>query len=467
MLHEQKFLFHTDAQPTGSKPLYNKNGDYSTWFNSLSLKNYLQYTIITSFGLKIEFEGEGIIEVLKNGRIHKEYSLFDNGHFFEIIQKLNNDSVLSLNIPKDSKVIIKSASWVLESQDQESEISCAIVICTHNRHDYVKNTIANLKKDLPKNWSVFVVDNDSKPKLEIECSDTIKYIKNPNTGGSGGFTRGLVEAIKSDKDYSHVLFMDDDIQIDARVLERTNLYLSILKDEYKEWFLSGGMLSLEEPTLLHELTARWNGIRVKHNNHNLDLSNFNNILKTQKKLKHKNQYGAWWFCVIPLTESVKKDLPMPFFVNGDDIEFSLRHSPGILTLNGISVWHEPFHLKYNAIKQHYLTVRNGLFINLKHNYPIISSLFMASLRYLLQRLKGNKKEADIVLYGINHFLLGPEILLEINNPFQIDINEIPTSTFLGLTKSLLKIIFSYNKMKKTKSTFILSDSLWHGINNNV
>jgi len=40
----------------------------------------------------------------------------------------------------------------------------------------------------------------------------VQLIPNKNVGGSGGFARGLVEALQENT-YSHFLFMDDDIEL--------------------------------------------------------------------------------------------------------------------------------------------------------------------------------------------------------------------------------------------------------------
>ena len=46
------------------------------------------------------------------------------------------------------------------------------------------------------------------------------------------------------------------------------------------------------------------------------------------------------------TKLIKENgLPLPIFVRGDDIEFSMRNNKEIVSLNGINVWHDPFILK--------------------------------------------------------------------------------------------------------------------------
>jgi len=45
----------------------------------------------------------------------------------------------------------------------------------------------------------------------------VQLIPNKNVGGSGGFARGLVEALQ---EYLPILFMDDDIELDSESIYR-------------------------------------------------------------------------------------------------------------------------------------------------------------------------------------------------------------------------------------------------------
>lgn len=456
---EEKFLLPKDDLPKGVSSLYSKGEDYTTWFNSLSIKKWLKYSNINSVILEIEYSGSGELYILDNNKVIETITLNESGYIKLPINDIESKKILSIRLGKSLNLL--KASWNLGHDGQLNLVKCCIVICTFNRHNFLLKTVSELSKSLPENWEVVIVDNSSTPEVSVIEDQRFTVVRNPNTGGSGGFTKGLTTALESD--YTHVLFMDDDIEIDGRVLTKTNNFLKVVKPEYLDWFLSGGMLVLDEPTKLHELSARYDGIRVRHNHHNLNLEEFESIKRTQEIVEYKNHYGAWWYCVIPLRKDL--DLPFPFFVNGDDIEFSLRHAPGILTLNGISVWHEAFHLKYNAIKQHYLTVRNSLFINLKHGINPVITMINFSARYFLQRVKGHKEEADLVLLGISDFLKGPTVLAERGNPFLI--KNTPSSNWLKFFMCFFSFIFKYKKIYNEVNFFMLDKKLWDGINYDV
>lgn len=76
-------------------------------------------------------------------------------------------------------------------------------------------------------------------------------LPNRNVGGSGGFTKGLIEAVESGL-YTHYLFMDDNIELDSEVIYK----LFPLYEYGKQYFaISGGILDLYKKHILHEAGA--------------------------------------------------------------------------------------------------------------------------------------------------------------------------------------------------------------------
>lgn len=71
-------------------------------------------------------------------------------------------------------------------------------------------------------------------------------------------------------------------------------------------------------------------------------------------------YAGWWYCCIPVEHIEDRGLPLPVFVRGDDVEFSLRNKPGFIALNGICIWHVGFAGKFNAAMELYQVHRNSL-----------------------------------------------------------------------------------------------------------
>ena len=157
--------------------------------------------------------------------------------------------------------------------------------------------------------------------------------------------------------------MDDDIVIELSAIERLYSMLKHLKAEHQAKFFAGAMLILDKPTIQHENTACFNRIIRNSFGHNFDLSEKNMLCKNETAPKRPNTYAAWWFCCIPIEQIKKIGYPLPIFIKCDDMEYSFRNQQDILTMNGISVWHEAFENKANLIMGYYFGNRNTLLMN--------------------------------------------------------------------------------------------------------
>ena len=77
---------------------------------------------------------------------------------------------------------------------------------------------------------------------------------------------------------------------------------------------------------------------------------------------HEDSYAGWWYCCIPVKKIDRSHLPVPLFIRGDDVEFSVANHAEFLTLNGICIWHKGFANKFNANLELYMVHRNSLII---------------------------------------------------------------------------------------------------------
>ncbi len=68
-------------------------------------------------------------------------------------------------------------------------------------------------------------------------------------------------------------------------------------------------------------------------------------------------YGGWWFFAFPIKQVTR--YPFPFFVRGDDINFSLANDFHITTLNGVVSFAEDFSDKESPMTL-YLDLRNHM-----------------------------------------------------------------------------------------------------------
>lgn len=116
------------------------------------------------------------------------------------------------------------------------------VICTYKREDYVQRNLRHLREtvlaqpqaEIARHLEVFVVDNGQTLRRDEVESLGIRLFPNKNLGGSGGFARGIIEALRRREEFSHVLLMDDDILLESNVLVKTIRFLQIVRSEHQD-----------------------------------------------------------------------------------------------------------------------------------------------------------------------------------------------------------------------------------------
>lgn len=366
--------------------------DFTTYFNSLSLKKWKRYTTIKALQLALQLEGHFQVTFHlydEKGSVRHSSVETESSYFTYSMEAEELNGVLlgfSLHCMSDAGQYI-GGQWNGEFTQWEDK-KIGISITTFKREKYVKRTMKLLhdfQKDHP--WlSVLVVDNGS--TLEEMQGERFHIIHNRNFGGSGGFTRGMIEYVEQGS-VDYVLLMDDDIVLETSALERTFSLLSGLKEECRDSFLSGAMLSLEKPCIQYENTARWGKIRLHGEGKNLNLVNASNLVQNEKVPSQKNRYGAWWYCAIPVHRIQEIGYPLPIFVKGDDMEYGIRNHREVLSMNGIGVWHQSFQSKMSPVVNYY-SDRNMLIIN---NYAegcnSITFVFAVTGRVIKRAVQGN------------------------------------------------------------------------------
>ena len=179
--------------------------------------------------------------------------------------------------------------------------------------------------------------------------------------GAGGFTRGMIEALK-DPAFTHVILMDDDIILNPDVLRKTGYFLSAVKKEWQDAPLGGALIERDIPWKQFECGAFWNRGKIQGCGQNLDLRRKDSLLKNTEVQNW--EYGGWWYCAIPVSAIREKGLPLPLFIHRDDIEYGIRLGK-LMTLNGIGVWHEAVIKKLPQMGEYY-DIRNMAIVNAIH-----------------------------------------------------------------------------------------------------
>lgn len=251
------------------------------------------------------------------------------------------------------------------------DINIAVNICTYHRRKYVENNVSKLlkskffdKKELVYfgKLQIFVVDNGA--ELERKDDSFVHVFYNKNTGGSGGFQRGIEEIRRYNDKFSHVIFMDDDVEFDIEAFYILFDFLRDVSDEYVDNPVAGRMFCLDKPDIQYTAAEIWNGGNLKHIEYMRKITS-DNYKPGRVVYDSGAEYGGWWFCCFPMS-FVKNNDVLPFFIHCDDVEYGLRCGKPPIIIEGVHVWHETFDKRMVPI-MHYYDTRNPLFVNSLHS----------------------------------------------------------------------------------------------------
>ncbi len=422
------------------KIIVNKNGliSLNTYFNSFYETFYVKYTKIESIYYLLKLEGDFIIyayrefygqtrEIIHKIEIKNCHKL-DNIKF--IIPEFEQSKVLGrlyLEIVCLSETGTFWGGFVATDKPKCQEVCLGIVTCTFKKEDYVLKTIKNILEDSilnTKNFSLFVIDNGktlNKSDFNHKHNEKIKIIFNKNSGGSGGFNRGILEVLEEDK-YSHILLMDDDIELDSESIYRLFALYEYAKEDFA---VSGSMLDLYEKHMLYEAGALYCTRSDRSTSDILSIASLKNNLYLQHSqklnfllLEEAPDYGAFWFFCIPKIFISQIGLLMPFFVKMDDIEYGLRIKENfgekIVSFPSIAVWHEPFYAKLIIWDIYYFT-RNALIVNSIYqplNYII--TIKRLTRRFIAYLFIFDYNSAEMIIKAFEDYLKGDKFFQDID-----------------------------------------------------
>ncbi|MQA08442.1 MAG: glycosyltransferase [Pseudonocardiaceae bacterium] len=327
------------------------------------------------------------------------------------------------------RLTVERVRWTVDAPEKVRPT--AVTICTCNRADDCMATLRNLAGDLDSLETLdvmYVADqgNDTVDSRDgfAEVSETLgsklRYIKQPNLGGAGGFTRGLYEvAGTSATEHANVLFMDDDVLLEPDLVIR----LTAFSNRVTEPMIVGGqMLNLLHPNQLHvgaefaDLNALQPGKPVEHSLDTADLLGVDEETGEPNRQERRLDagYNGWWSCLIPYEIVREIGYPLPFFFQWDDAEYSYRargHGFRTVTLPGAGVWHADFWWKDWDEWHRYFNLRNSMITAALHSSfnttVLIRTLLAQLVRYLLGMQYGL---AATLIKAIEDFLAGPRIL---------------------------------------------------------
>lgn len=421
---ERALYFHADTQITYDEKdctLQLAAGEriaFDTYFNSFPLAQYQRYTALKNVQLALTLSGKATVQLcasrLERGRLQsqvlQEQKTEGAANVTFTLKDFPDESILYPVILAEDDVTVTGGAWKTDCAELRTDVRLSIVICTYRREEFVYRNLAALPDSLADYAHVFVIDNGHTIEADKIKKPFVTVLQNKNLGGSGGFTRGIMETLARKNEFSHVLLMDDDIVFDPMLLYRTRSFLQIVKEDCADYALGGAMLKLERPQEQHENGARCTWWRMYGLYRRLDLTNTVSLLKNMRD--EKRQFNGWWYCCMPLACITNESLPMPYFIKFDDIEFGIRlFNEKIIVSNGISVWHPQFTGKITPYLWYYI-FRNKLVTNevIFGALSLPKILIMLS-SHILRRVMDCPYSLEFAVQGIKDFFKGPDFLL--------------------------------------------------------
>ena len=404
---------------------------FDTYFNGFSAGKWFKYTRIENISLKLWIKGCMRVRLIYKEKqpdqifsyVVGERCCDTKGKTAELefpfqYERKTGMYAFELEASEDGCCFYEGAFYAAGEEAKKAEdIKIALIICTYKREEFIYKNLGILNEcfwadpnsEMNGNLEAYISDNACTldPSRAGEGRN-IHIFPNKNTGGSGGFTRGMIECLRArESGITHVLLMDDDIVIQPESVFRTYSILKMLKPEFKDAYIGGAMLRTDKQWYQTESGSLWNSGNLIGRKAGLDLRELDACLYNE--FEEKCDYNAWWYCTIPM-EYVKEDnLPLPIFIRGDDVEYGLRNMKALILMNGICVWHEPFEFKYSSSMYYYI-FRNRLIDNAIHGVPYSKKQFLKEFREWFKRelFTYRFKNAQLLLDGANDFLKGIE-----------------------------------------------------------
>lgn len=418
---------------------------FDSFINSFYESYWSRFTTVDDVCVCLEVEGEIRVEICRHARftgrdvpvltvLSKNIGQFGrkSHHVLKVPPPAANISsipsafgrlwLVVQGVSNDARLL--KASWATTKHAERCPM-IGVVMCTFNKpREVLRNlhSVASLFETYDELKQFVVVDQGSEKVRS--CNDfktldqypafikKLRIVEQPNLGGAGGFTRGIMETYINPA-ITHVLLMDDDVIIPSFVLPRLLSVLTYLKDPA---VVGGQMFDMFFPHMMHAHSERFNPATLLYeaiipHGQNLKLRRANDIFLEVST----GTYNGWWLCCFNRELFEQHGLPLPFFVRCDDGEFGTRLSSSgekIITFPGIFIWHEPFYSKIVGWMIYY-ECRNTIIMAMLRWQPFARSQLVSYLKRFYGYLASNLFDhAMAMVLALEHMLEGPEAVFK-------------------------------------------------------
>ena len=406
---------------------------FATYFNAFPAAYWRRWTALDKVVLRLVLSGTCRIDVYRSkadGTIQHAAGAAIAGTDRQVELELDLAPFIDggwywFDLTADEDLTVVEAGWYADREPLRPG-RLAVGICTYNRPvDCVAavSTIASDPVVAAELTAVVVADQGNRKVrddsgyqgIADQLGDKLHLVEQGNLGGSGGFARTMHEALTG-TDATHVLFLDDDVQLEADSLHRA---LAFSRFTEHPMLVGGQMLALQDRSVLHtmgEVVDRHSFLYrpaaygvVQH-----DFAARSLRATPELHRRVDVDYNAWWMCLIPREAAEQIGLPLPLFIKWDDAEYGLRAGAAgyrTATLPGAAIWHLAWTDKDDVSDwQSYFFARNRLVVAALHGPAgppdgIVRSNLKADLKHLL---KLEYSAVALHLKAYEDFLAGPD-----------------------------------------------------------
>ena len=217
----------------GREAMYISDGmnlDFASYLNGLPNNKWKLYSNLKGLRLELEIKGDFILSAtgysmrpVTPERVcfsEKEYHMSETGTVTVEFPE-TDEEFLAFELTALDKVWLFGGSFIGTYEEEDvRDVNLAIATTTCFKEPFIKGNIKAIREhliesddEIAEHLYVNVVDNGRTLSPEDIESDHIRLFPNPNTGGSGGYARGMMESLHMEPHITHVLLMDDDVLI--------------------------------------------------------------------------------------------------------------------------------------------------------------------------------------------------------------------------------------------------------------
>ncbi|MFB7893131.1 glycosyltransferase [Microbacterium sp. NPDC056044] len=396
----------------------------STYFAAFPAAYWQAHTRVASVAVTGEILGSGVVRVCAADETTGRRVLWSgvvSGNFTRDIP-LEDGTWFWLELEAgDQPLELRDAQWCADEAPVDAACVC---ITTHNRGADCVGVLERLASDdrvLERIARVIVVDQGDQPLRDAPgfeaaaaaLGDRLRVIPQGNLGGSGGFSRGMLESLGEDAD--HALLLDDDVLLEPESILRLLVFSSRARGEL---VVGAQMLSLVHRTSLHSMgehvTRRgfwWGPVEPAMAPVDLAIATIESTPGLRRR--YDVDFNGWWMCLVPLPLVRRIGASLPLFLKWDDAEYGLRaaeNGAATVSLPGAALWHMPWTDKDDGLDwQAYYQLRNRVVAALIHSRTargggVLSSSFAQDVNHVLCLQYGSVAARRVALRDV---LAGP------------------------------------------------------------